>query len=376
MYLDNKKIIILIFVIILIALIKFGGQGIINDFPDSNVPDDYYQPNGNTEDLINAMHEAGDHLLAYLPNSRSGLLTVVDIETGSILGSVKLGEFGKGPFNIVFTPDRVRFLCPFPKLDKVKMFDSDSFELVKEIGVGDFPVFIIGDDDYAYVYSEDSGVHVIDLGSLKVIRVVSMQEGPEDGVIAPNGYVYFTNDFGVTRINPDGSEVKQVVSMESEESQLAINKDGSVLYYAYCVDYESHYNLLLFDTSSWETLFELEEMTERPAPDGMVRSMIVTENDYLLYTDDDSSQVYTFDPASLRVINTVYAEIEGLHWGPQEIFSSPNGDYFCTLSSGGIAIEGGHVDIPSGLLVMDEDLNWIHEIQLGEYAGVNFMAFR
>jgi hypothetical protein len=301
---------------------------------------------------------------------------VVDIETGSILGSVKLGEFERGPFNILFTPDKARFLCPYPKLDKVKVFDSDSFELIKEIGVGDFPVFIIGDDDYAYVYSEHSDVHVIDLESLRVVDVVALEEGPEDGVVAPNGIVYFTNDYGVTRINPDGSGATQVVSIVSEESQLAVSNDGSVLYYAYCVDYESHFNLVLFDTSSWETLFELEEMTERPAPDGMVRSMIVTKDDYLLYTDDDSSLAYVFDPASLRVINTVYAEIEGLHWGSQELFSSPNGDYFCTLSSGGIAIEGGHVDTPSGLLVMDEDLNWIHEIQLGEYAGVNFMAFR
>ena len=57
-------------------------------------------------------------------------------------------------------------------------------------------------------------------------------------------------------------------------------------------------------------------------------------------------------------------------------FITPDGEYVCTLSSGGVAIEGGSVDGPSGLLVMDSAYNWIHEIRLGDYAEVNSLAFK
>jgi len=43
---------------------------------------------------------------------------------------------------------------------------------------------------------------------------------------------------------------------------------------------------------------------------------------------------------------------------------------------GGVAIDGGSVDEPSGLLVMDSAYNWIHEIRLGDYAYVDSLVFK
>lgn len=51
--------------------------------PRSNVPIEYYQPDDHKSELLSALEEVVNHTLSYLPNSRSGLIIVVDLESGS-----------------------------------------------------------------------------------------------------------------------------------------------------------------------------------------------------------------------------------------------------------------------------------------------------
>lgn len=340
-----------------------------------NVPDEYYQPEDYKPELLNALGDVGNHTLVYLPNYRSGLLLVVDLESGVVLGSCKLGEFLSGPYSILFTEDGAQFLCPFPRLDVVRIYDSPTFNMVDSISVY-HPTFIIGDDDHAYVFSEKSAISIIDLDEMKVVETIQLEEGPEDGVPSSDGFIYFSNDYGITKLDTRNFSSEKVVSMVSEESRIAVSNDGSVLFAAFCETYESIWNLYIYDTSSWDSLHLVSNITKRPAPDGSIHDMVVTPDDYLLYSDSDSHLLYVIDTTTYDLVRAIPAQIDGLHWGPQGIFITPNGEYVCTLSSGGIAIEGGSKDTPSGLLVMDKEYNWIHEIQLGDYAGVDFLAFK
>lgn len=342
----------------------------------SDVPDEYYQPDDHKPELLSALGEVGNHTLAYLPNSRSGLLMVVDLDSGSVLGSCKLGEFGRGPFNILFTTDSTLFLCPFPKLDVVRIYDSHTFDMVGSISVDDYPTNIIGDDDYAYVFSEESAISIIDLDEMKAVETIQLEEGPEDGVISSDGFIYFSNDYGITKLDPRNLSSEKVVSIVSEESQIAVNNDGSVLFAAFCETYESTWTLHIYDTVSWDIIHVAPNMTERLAPDGRIYDMTLTLDDNLIYSDPDSGLLYIMNSTTFDLVRTTPAEIYGLHWEPTGIFITPDGEYVCTLSSGGIAIEGGSVDTPSGLLVMDSEYNWIHEIRLGDYTGVDFLAFK
>ena len=90
--------------VIIVIITLFGGYYLMytpyNAHLRSNVPIKYYQPDDQKSELLRALNQVGNHTLAYLPNSRSGLLMVVDLESGSILGSCKLGEFLNGPFSI------------------------------------------------------------------------------------------------------------------------------------------------------------------------------------------------------------------------------------------------------------------------------------
>ena len=52
-----------------------------NALPRNNVPFEYYQPNDHKSKLLSALKEVENHTLAYLPNSRSGMLIVVDLDT-------------------------------------------------------------------------------------------------------------------------------------------------------------------------------------------------------------------------------------------------------------------------------------------------------
>lgn len=365
--------------VIIIIITVLGGYYLIymrnNALPRNNVPFEYYQPNDHKSKLLRALKEVENHTLAYLPNSRSGMLIVVDLDTGSIVGSCKLGEFEEGPKNILFTSNYNLFLCPFLRLDVVRIYDSCSFDLVGSIDVGNRPAFIIGDDDYAYVYSERSAIYIIDLVKMEVVETIQLREGPEDGVISSDGFVYFSNDYGITRLDPRNLSSEKVVSMISEESQITVSNDGSVLYAAFCETYSSAWDLYVYDTESWSLIHVGANLTRRKAPDGSIRDMVVTQDDNLIYSDRDSGLLYIMDTTTF-LRGAVPAEIKGLHWGPNRIFITPDGEYVCTLSSGGVPIDGVGVDTPSGLLVMDSEYNWIHEIRLGDYAGVGFLAFK
>lgn len=365
--------------LILVFLLVYGYYQYITPSPsgfpfNSEVPSGYYDPEEDSDGVL--QKDDNSSQLAYIPNSRSGMLLVVDIEQGDLLGTIKLGEFGEGPFNILFSPDKTKFLCTFPRQDVVKVYDSETFTKIKEVKVGKFPTYIIGKYNFAYVFSEDSGVYTLDLTTITVVGVAELEEGPEDGVVTNDGVAYFTTDDGVYRLAHKTFELEKVLNFESEESQIAVSNDGSTLFYAYCLDYESEYNLRMYDTRTWSILHETLNITTHPAPDGSIRCLVVTKDDLVLFTDDYSGILSVFDPVERRVIRHFYTEMDGRDWAPRELFLSPDDEYACILSWGGVAIEGGMKDNPSQLMVLDSNLEKLHEIQLDEYAGVSFLAFR
>jgi DNA-binding beta-propeller fold protein YncE len=343
--------------------------------PNSNQGDtkeELPRPKDAKTELLRALEDVGNHTLAYLPNARSGLLMVVDMDSGLLLGSVKLGEFLNGPYSILFTPDKDQFLCYFPRLGVVRVYDSHTFD-----NVGSFKAagsYIIGDDDYAYSFGS-SRISVIDFSEMKVVETIRPEEAALDGVVSSDGFIYFSGDHGITKLDPSDLSAETVVSIGSKVSRIAVSNDGSKLFLAFCKTYGSTWNLNIYDTASWEEIQVISDITERPAPDGAADDMVVTPDDSLVYSDSDTDSLYILNTTTFELVRTVPAEIPGFIYGPQGIFITPDGKYICTLSPGGTPIHGGP-DPPCGLLVMDMEYNRIHEISLGDYATIEFLAFK
>jgi len=148
--------------------------------------------------------------------------------------------------------------------------------MVDSISVADHPTIIIGDDNYAYVFSYRSDLCIIDLDEMQVVETIQLEEGPEDGVVSSDGFIYFSNDYGIIKVDPRNLSSEKVVSMVSEESQITVNNDGSVLFAAFCEAYESAWDLYVYDTASWNQIHVATNLTEGQARDGLIDDLIVT----------------------------------------------------------------------------------------------------
>ena len=187
--------------------------------------------------------------------------------------------------------------------------------MVGSISVADHPTFIISDDEYAYVFSERSAINIIDLNEMQVVETIQLVEGPEDGVASSDGFIYFSNDYGIIKVDPGNLSSEKVVSMVSEDSQIAVSNDGSVLFASFRDADESVWDLYVYDTVSWNQIHVSSNMTERPAPYGRICDMVVSLDGDLVYTDPDSDSLYILNTSTFELVRTVQAEIPGLHWG-------------------------------------------------------------
>lgn len=269
---------------------------------------------------------------AYVTNSGSSTVTIIDIATNAVIGTISGFD---GPSGFVITPDTNHaYVNNYGSLGgvgsgngtTVRVVDLNTNTIVgSSLTVGRAPAALAITPDGAYVYVVSYIDGNLGTGTLSIIKTsdnsvqlnaITGFSGPFAIAITPTGkYAYVTN-FGSNNFSPVGTTVS-VVSISSntivntitlgiQPSGIAITPDGS---YAYVSNYSTVYNGMSF-------------------------------------TDLTSSQG-TVDIISLPTNTVISPIIGGLGFAPDAITISPNGQfaYVTNYSSNTVSV----IALPSTL---------------------------
>jgi YVTN family beta-propeller protein len=174
----------------------------------------------------------------YITSEDTGMLVIIDIESGKTLAMLPVGEEPEG---IDLTPDG-RFAYVTSESDnEVSIVDTAAESVVKRIPVGERPrnTAFSPDGIKAYVPGESDGsVTVIDTTRQVALRTVRLRNGdvrPMGIVVSRDGKtVYVTTGRGGTVLALDGETLaeKKEVAVGKRPWGLAISPDGKYLFTA------------------------------------------------------------------------------------------------------------------------------------------------
>src|SRR5688572_1371527 len=95
--------------------------------------------------------------LAYVTNSASNTVTVVDIDKGKIIAAIRVG---KEPFGVAFSPDATRAYVANTQSGELSVIDATRHRLVQNIRLDALlPVWVAVSPDGSYVYVTNERSH-------------------------------------------------------------------------------------------------------------------------------------------------------------------------------------------------------------------------
>jgi YVTN family beta-propeller protein len=176
------------------------------------------------------------HTVAYVANSFSNSVSVIDTASNTVVATVGVGM---NPFEVAITPDGTRAYVTNFLSNSVSVIDTASNTVVNTVGVGANPngVAITPDGTRAYVTIQTSNVSVIDTASNTVVARVGVGMNPFGVAITPDGtraYVTIGNfgSYSVSVIDTASNTVVATVGVGNGPDWVAITPDGTRAYVA------------------------------------------------------------------------------------------------------------------------------------------------
>ncbi len=202
--------------------------------------------NGVVSDHIVALGDLPNDIVimsdvAYVVNSGSADLTVIDLTTDSVTDVIDLGT-GNNPWSAAFYGDGLLYVTNF-ETGSVSAVDLDSGSVVGSIGVGTAPEGLLAVGDRLYVANsgytsggyEPGTVSVIDLGADTLVATVSVGINPQDLVVDPQGEInvvctgdYWSTWGSVYCIDPLTLTVTDSISTGGTPGRAAISNTGLI----------------------------------------------------------------------------------------------------------------------------------------------------
>ena len=341
-----------------------------------------------SESLTESIRRVRDHQLAYVTNTLSRSIYVVDLDDGSLLGTVLLGgDSIIGPGGIDITPDGGLLYVTRGKFcNDVLVINITSFGIVKQIPVGKYTGFvkINADGTEAYVlgsHYEDTNVYVIDLRTNEVAHEIELDDQPYCAALSPDGGIlYVTTDRGVVYIDTETHEVTRIIEMDTEcIKRIAVHPDGGKIYVTYHRDEEGHWpSVQVFDAATGDQVDIIENLTRRAFPEGTISCIAVSPDGAFIYATDASGRLLSVVDASTNEVQsrTDMNLSEYTDFDPGEIFFSPDGSLACLVYYGAIPIDAPGKQSPSLIAVIDARTHdMVGVITLDEWAGACWMVF-
>ncbi|MDR2215255.1 MAG: beta-propeller fold lactonase family protein [Nevskiaceae bacterium] len=292
-----------------------------------------------------AVHAAAAGAASYrvlVTNEHSGTLSVIDGATKSVVATIPLG---KRPRGLKASPDgKLLYVAlsgspiagpgvdesTLPPADKgadgIGIVDLTSLKLLRVLrGVSDPEQLAVGRDGrHLYVASEDTGRGVVlNASDGSVVTSVEVGDEPEGVSLSPDGrFVYITSeeDHKVTVIDTATNSVVAAIEVGQRPRFTEFSDDGRIAY----VSGENDGTITVIDTATHRKLRSLKLTGELARPVGMV----VSHDGKLLYTVTGRGQkLLALNPETGAVVSSV--DVGPRPWG---VALSPDGKTLYTAN--------------------------------------------
>lgn len=167
--------------------------------------------------------------LAFVANSDSGTVTLIDTATGAVPANVGVGD---EPVDVAITPDGTRAFVANKGSNSVSVIATATESVIANIAVGSEPdgIAIAPSGYYALVSNFGDGtVSVISTATLSTIAIAVVGDEPEGIAIAPDGrFAYIARrSGGVAVLDSNGFSVAGEINDDSlPHSRVAIGPRG------------------------------------------------------------------------------------------------------------------------------------------------------
>ncbi len=225
----------------------------------------------------------------YVTNERSGDVTVIDGATFKVVQTIPVG---KRPRGIHASPDgkTVYIALSGTPIEGPPQLDAQGnpiFERDKE-----------DDDEEDKSDKAADGIGVVDVGTRKFVKKISVGSDPEEFDVSADGkHLYVSNEDVKTASSLDitNGRVEKIVSLSQEPEGVAISPDGKRLW----VTCETGGEVYVIDIASFKVLGHVK-IGPRP------RSVAFLQNGRIAIVPSESDgQLYAIDTETIKVVKTI-----------------------------------------------------------------------
>jgi PQQ-dependent dehydrogenase (methanol/ethanol family)/PQQ-dependent catabolism-associated beta-propeller protein len=285
----------------------------------------------------------GTHAVAFVSNEDSGDISIIDLQTRSVLQTIAVG---KRPRGLRLSPDGKKLYVavsgspkatpgtdestlppPDRSADGIAEIDLASARLVRTIPSGTDPESfdLSPDGRFAYVSNEDSAkTSIVDLARGQVVHSVEVGGEPEGVTTCPDGkcvYVTSEQDGTVHVLDSRSRRVQAVVPVGKRPRTVLFDRDGTRAF----VSNELSSSITIVDTASHAALSTIT--VDRPR--ALVMGLALSPDDATLYASTGrGGEVAVIDVSTA----SVKATVSGVGTRPWGIAVSPDGRQLYTAN--------------------------------------------
>ncbi|MCW0921818.1 beta-propeller fold lactonase family protein, partial [Pseudomonas sp. RG1] len=261
-----------------------------------------------------------DGTRAYVSNSGSHTVSVIDTATNLVLKHIRVGN---GPRWVAVSQDGTRaYVCNYDP-GTVSVIDTATNQVLKNIKCGTYTRGIAFSPDGTLAYVSNFGSHtvsVIDTATDQVLRNISTGKGPYGIAISPNGTrIYVSNyDNGtVSVIDATTNQILVSIPVGSRPCGILINEAGTRIY----VSNHASQTVSVIDTETDQVLTHIP----------------VGKLPYWLAASPDGKRIFVsnYDSHTVSVIDTTTNEVS-------ETISGGSNPYGIAISADGTRIYVGN----------------------------------
>jgi len=169
----------------------------------------------------------------YVVNARSSDVSVIDTATNSVVATVRAGNFPQG---IVVSPNGKKVYVTNRYSNNVSVIDTGANTVVSTLNTGKSPagVAVSPDGKKLYVTNyEDNTVSIFDTTTKTVITTISVGRGPKEIAVTPDGtrvYVANLDSESISVIDTATNSVTNTLTVGGVPSGVTVNPDGKKVY--------------------------------------------------------------------------------------------------------------------------------------------------
>ena len=291
---------------------------------------------------------------AYITNSNSNNVSVIDTTTNNVTTTVDVGQF---PSGVAVISDGTKVYVANSNSNNVSVIDTTTNNVTATVDVGQFPFGVAVTPDGTKVYvanSNSNNVSVIDTATNNVTATVDIGSSPRGVAVIPNGtkvYVANSNSNSVSVINTSTNTVIATVDVGTNPSGVGVTSDGTKVYVA-----NSNSNSVSVINTSTNTVIATVDVGTNPSGVG-----VIPDGTKVYVANSNNNNIFVIDTATNTVTATVDVGIT-----PQGVAVTPDGTkvYVANSNSNNVTV----IDTATNNITATVNVGSFH-IAFGKFIG-------